>query len=308
MTLASIVIPSRGGAQRLPGLLSALAAQDDTEWEAIVVLDGDIDDSEAVVADYAHLPVRSIVFPENRGRVAALNAGFEAATGDVLIRCDDDLVPTPDYVRRFKQTVLAGKAAIGLYRNVLPNTPYAAAYGRDADQKFRAGAYAAGPSGAWRYWAGNCAISRDHWEQIGPYDPDYRAYGWEDVDYGYRLHEHGASVVLIPELETTHRVAAVTTKVRVQRAYHSGAARLTFEGKHPEATMAPAAPPADSVWNRAVLAVAKAPRKMLLQAAGAVDVLATVLPAAVSRKLIALLVEASGVSGYRRPHDTTTEF
>ena len=79
MTLASIIIPSRGGAKRLPRLLSALAAQDDRDWEAIVVIDGDVDGSRQVVERYRHLPVRSTVFPENRGRVAALNAGFAAA-------------------------------------------------------------------------------------------------------------------------------------------------------------------------------------------------------------------------------------
>lgn len=309
MTLASIVIPSRGGAKRLPTLLAALAAQDDSDWEAIVVIDGDIDDSESVVAEYAHLPVRSIVFPVNRGRVAALNAGFEDAKGDVLIRCDDDLAPKPDYVRQHKAAVADGGGAIGLYLNVLPETPYARAYGRQADQLFREGAYAVARDNAWRYWAGNCSITREIWNDVGPYDPDYRAYGWEDVDYGYRIQQSGRAVRLVPELETTHRVAAVTTKIRVQRAYHSGAARLTFERKHPEAPMAPAAPPADSLWNKLVLAISEhASRKVLLTAAGAVDLAAQVLPSVISRKLIALLVESAGAAGYARPHDTTTEF
>ena len=32
------------------------------------------------------------------GRVTALNTGFDAATGDVLIRCDDDFEPSPGHV------------------------------------------------------------------------------------------------------------------------------------------------------------------------------------------------------------------
>lgn len=309
MTLASVVVPSRGGAKRLPTLITALAAQDDSDWEAIVVIDGDIDDSEFVVARYGHLPVRTIVFPENRGRVAALNAGFSDARGDVLIRCDDDLVPRPDYVRRHKAAVGQGAGAIGLYRNVLPDTPYSRAYGRDADEQFRRDAYQVPEGGAWRYWAGNCSMTRDTWEAVGPYDPDYRAYGWEDVDYGYRIRESGRPVRLVPELETTHHVAAVTTRVRVQRAYHSGAARLTFERKHPEAHLAPAAPPADTLWNKLVLGIAsRATRSMLLRAGSVVDAVAPHLPRGGSKKLIALLVESAGVAGYQRPTDTTTEF
>lgn len=307
MVLASIVIPSRGGAKRLPRLLNALAAQDDDEWEAIVVIDGDIDNSEHVVEGYQHLPVRAIVFPENRGRVAALNAGFQEAQGDILVRCDDDLVPAANYVREHKaaHADVAG-GAIGLYLNQLPDTPYARAYGRNADEIFRRNAYS--QSEPWRYWAGNCSTTRDLWEAVGPYDPDYRAYGWEDVDWGYRLHQQGVPVRLVPELETPHFVAAVTTRNRVQRAFHSGAARRLFEAKHGLDLLSSAEPPATSLWNRAVRAVGRIPsRKLLGMASSAADLGARFLPPAVARKPIALLVEGGAVAGYRHPDDITTE-
>src|SRR5664279_5470987 len=178
MTKASIVIPSRGGAERLPRLLTALAAQTYPDWEEIVVIDGDIDNSEAVVARYAHLPIRSVVFPENRGRVAALNAGFAEATGDVLIRCDDDLVTSPDYVAGHVRATSAGdRGAVGLYINVLPDTPYARVYGRHADERHRADAYLTPRDLQYRYWAGNCSVARAVYDSVGGYDPRYRAYG-----------------------------------------------------------------------------------------------------------------------------------
>ena len=310
MTLASVIIPSRGGAQRLPALLSALAAQDDPAWEAIVVIDGDVDDSASVVARYQRqLPVRSIVFAENRGRVAALNAGFEAAHGDVLIRCDDDLVPDPGYIRTHKaEHARQSCGAIGLYLNRLPDTPYALAYGRDADERFRRDAYAAAPDRSWRYWAGNCSITRQLWERVGPYDPAYRAYGWEDVDWGYRLSTLGYPVHLVPALETPHYVAAVTTRSRVLRAFHSGAARRLFESKHGTNILAGAVPPHEGAWNRLVHLVAVlGSRRALDLTSRCVDRSAVVLPRPVVGKLIALLVEGSAVAGYRRPDQTTTE-
>lgn len=307
MTLASIIIPSRGGAKRLPRLLSALAAQDDRDWEAIVVIDGDLDGSQQVVERYRHLPVRAIVFPENRGRVAALNAGFDNSEGGVLIRCDDDLEPGIDYVRQHKaahETHPGG--AIGLYLNQLPDTPYARAYGIDSDEAFRRSAYTS--TQAWRYWAGNCSTTRDLWQAVGPYDPDYRTYGWEDVDWGYRLHQIGAPVRLVRELEAPHFVAAVTTQSRVQRAFHSGAARRLFEAKHGADVLSNAVPSVGGVWNCAVRAVGRAPSRTFFDAASAaVDVGARLLPRALSRKAIALLVEGGSVAGYRHPDDVTTE-
>lgn len=309
MTLASIVIPTRAGAQRLPRLLQALAAQDDALWEAIVVVDGDIDDSAAVVARYAHLPVRSVIFPENKGRVAALNAGFNEARGDVLIRCDDDLVPQPDFVRLHKASHRPdGCGAIGLYVNVLPETAYARTYGRHADTLGRIDAYSLGQGESWMCWAGNVSTTREWWETVGPYDADYRAYGWEDIDWGYRLHRAGATIRLVAELETTHMVAAVTTRVRVKRAFHSGAARRTFEAKHGAGVLQPPTPQG-GIWNALVRATARlAGRTTLDVAAAVVDVLANVIPAPLSRKLIGLLVESASVSGHSRPHQTSADF
>ena len=37
---ASVIVPTRGGAARLPVLLTALCRQDDQDFEVIVVIDG----------------------------------------------------------------------------------------------------------------------------------------------------------------------------------------------------------------------------------------------------------------------------
>lgn len=309
MTLASIVIPSRGGAERLPRLLTALLAQDDSDWEAIVVIDGDIDGSEAVVAQYAHLPVRSIVFPENRGRVAALNAGFDSASGDVLIRCDDDMEPSPCYVSRHKAAHGAEPCgAVGLPINVSEPTAYWRAYGSHSDDSFRTQAYATRADAMWRYWGGNVSVSREVFEQVGPYSTDYRAYGFEDVDYGYRIHQAGFPVKLIEGLETRHHMAAVTTAIRSSRAFHSGAARRIFEQRHGVAVLGDPTRLEPSTWNRLVKALGQtldAPRVRRL--AGLVDLIARVAPKPLACKFIALTVEAAALAGYRNAHQTSLE-
>ena len=98
---ASVVVPSRGGVRRLPILLGALHRQDREDFEVVLVLDGDIDRSRQAAERFRASfgdRLRIVEFPENRGRVAALNAGFEKAQGHVLIRCDDDFEPSPGYV------------------------------------------------------------------------------------------------------------------------------------------------------------------------------------------------------------------
>lgn len=306
---ATVIVPSYRGVDRLPQLLDRLAVQQDgtPSFEVIVVVDGVDDGSVALLKNESRLDLCSIVFPENRGRVAALNAGFEAARGDVLIRCDDDLVPGPDYVSAHVNAHRGSSGGvIGLYLNEYSTTPYAEVYGRDADERFRRDAYSAAPSVVWRYWAGNCSITREVWESVGPYDPEYRLYGWEDVDYGYRIIAAGFEVRLAPELETPHRVAAVTTAIRARRAFHSGAARRLFERKHPQAGL-PSAVPGWSLWNALVRGLSRVPLNPA-RLAGVVDALLRFLPRGVGRKLVALSVESSALGGYRSPHTAKENF
>lgn len=297
----SVVVPSRGGAQRLPGLLECLLAQTTTDWEAVIVLDGDIDDSAAVVAGYSgRAPVRSVVFAENRGRPAALNAGFGAARGDVLVRCDDDLTPRPDFV--------AGHVAahadepvgvIGMCRNVYPPTPYAEVYGGPAYERLRTAALEAAPQDRWRFWGGNVSVSRETWLRVGPYDESFRAYGWEDVDWGFRLSALGIPLVVVAGLETDHHIAATTTRSRARRAYYSGSARHRFEAKHGTQVLAQAA--GRDPWSLTVAATSRVLTEHGLEVVSeAVDRSVERLPRRVAEKAIALLVEAGARAGYRR--------
>lgn len=305
----SIVVPTRGGAHRLPYLFAALRAQTDPSWEAIVVVDGDIDDSASVIeAARAELPITTIVFPENRGRSAALNAGFAAARGDVLIRCDDDLRPASDYVANhvlYHDGYTRG--VIGLYLNEYPDTPYARAYGRQRDERFRRDAYAGPVANRWRYWAGNVSVTRATYDRIGDYDTRFRAYGWEDVDWGYRLWRSGIEIRLGSELETPHHVAAVTTEIRVKRAFAAGAARQTFAAKHGTDVLGTRTP-GEGAWGRLIDRTAE--RKgldALLRKARAADRSLDRFPRWAAEKRVAWLVEAAALSGELRPDEVVND-
>ena len=308
---ASVVVPSRGGVRRLPILLGALHRQDRDDFEVILVLDGDIDRSRQAAERFSASfgdRLRIVEFPENRGRVAALNAGFEKAQGHVLIRCDDDFEPAPGYVdahvTAHAQSTAVG--VVGLPHNRFADTLYARAYGRARDGQFREEAYARPETDHWRYWASNCSLTRVTYQRVGPYDPDYRAYGWEDVDYGYRLHALGIPVRLVREAETVHHAAAVTTALRMTRAFHAGAARRLFDAKHPEAAHGPAADgraaasDSPSLWSRLVAAEANLLTAASVERVGAaIDRALPFLPHYVAEKLVASGVEAASLAGQR---------
>lgn len=307
---ASIVVPSRGGAGRLPTLFAALEQQRGLmgdagaapDFDVIVVLDGDIDDSASVVDAYtSRLPVSAIVFDENRGRARALSAGFDAATGEVLIRCDDDLVPNPEFVARhidFHQKNV-GFGVIGMCPDVFPDSTYATVYGRQADEKIRAGAFALAPSDTWRLWSANVSVTRETYDKVGPYDDAFRRYGWEDIDWGYRLHRLGHPIVILAGVEADHLKPALTAQERIERAYESGRSKAKFAAKHGVAAPSAQRRPR-SLWDLLVIATAAGLNDRRVRAAGKlIDQAIEVVPRPVATKLVALGVESGARAGER---------
>ncbi|QNV41053.1 glycosyltransferase family 2 protein [Rothia amarae] len=308
MTLykAAVIIPTRGGAAKLHFPLDALEQQTEKDFQVIVVCDGDIDGSAQVVQQYKErgvLNIEAIVFEENQGRSKALNAGHQAADAHVLIRCDDDLEPSPDYIEKHishHQKCNSEVGVIGLYLNNYPETPYARAYGRYRDKKFREDAYQSTDQDSWMFWAGNVSLTREIFNKIGGYDERYRLYGWEDVDFGYLMHKTGVKVLIDPELATKHHIAATTTASRATRALHSGAARSLFVEKHGTDVLKNLDPA--GIWGTAVKSVAKLATEKNIEIAGnTIDKIADNLPHKISEKLISLLVEASAYAGIRYP-------
>lgn len=268
------------------------------------MLDGVVDDSVSVIAEHRDdLPVHVVRLEENRGRPAALNAGFAAARGDVLIRCDDDLEPDPHFVA--DHVAAHGGAepvgVVGLYRNRFPPTPYAKVYGEPYDVRFRTEAYAVPAAERWRYWAGNCSVTSEMFAAVGGYDEDFREYGWEDIDWGYRLAQLGVPVVLDPRLETVHHAANVDVAIRSRRAFLSGRARVRFAVKHGVTSERPApTSPTARVWSFALDRLARgASIDRVTERGRSLDRALGVLPRRLGTRAVALLVESAALAGQR---------
>ena len=92
MTRVSVIIRSRDEAARLRLTLASLEGQAD---EVVVVDDGSIDETPAVIAAAG---VRGVRHDSARGRAGAANAGAAVATGAVLLFLDGDTLAGPGLV------------------------------------------------------------------------------------------------------------------------------------------------------------------------------------------------------------------
>ena len=99
----SIIVPSYNEAESLPHLaewIDRVMNEHGFNYEVIIVDDGSTD-ATWQVAEELHRQnacYRGIKFRRNYGKSAALNTGFNAAKGDVVITMDADLQDSPDEV------------------------------------------------------------------------------------------------------------------------------------------------------------------------------------------------------------------
>lgn len=106
----SVVIPCLNDAAALQGCLASLAGQSVPPLEIVVVDNNSTDASAAVARRFG----ARVVFEGERGIPAAAAAGYDAATGDIIARCDADCVLPPDWIQQIAQSFRADPALAAL--------------------------------------------------------------------------------------------------------------------------------------------------------------------------------------------------
>lgn len=99
----SIVVPLLNEADSLPELsqwIHKVCTNSKFSYEIIFIDDGSTDESWHIIQKLSQeFPgIKGIRFQRNYGKSAALNEGFKAATGSVVITMDADLQDSPDEI------------------------------------------------------------------------------------------------------------------------------------------------------------------------------------------------------------------
>jgi glycosyltransferase involved in cell wall biosynthesis len=107
----SIVIPLKDEEESLPELaewIKKVCDQYSYSYEIVMVDDGSTDDSWKVIENLSknNPAVKGIRFQRNYGKSAALNEGFKAAQGDVVITMDADLQDSPDEIPELRKMIV----------------------------------------------------------------------------------------------------------------------------------------------------------------------------------------------------------
>lgn len=186
----SLIIPTHNKLALLRRTLASLAAQTvpRSEFEVIVIDDGCTDDTPAFLAGYAGpLALRAVRNEANRGRAAARNAGLRVAGGELIVFLDDDMEVVPQFLEAHRLFHAEGdRVGVGNVVNApeITDSPIVRYMSTRGAQKI-------GERGdlPWKYFStNNSSVRRRHLEQVGFFDEEFRTYGFEDLELGYRLH------------------------------------------------------------------------------------------------------------------------
>ena len=108
--MISLVIPAYNEAESLPDLLAEIRETVKTHGyhaEVIFINDGSTDATAEVlnaIAEGSAMTVHVIHFRRNRGKAEALTAGFQKATGNIVITMDADLQDDPAEIPKVLET------------------------------------------------------------------------------------------------------------------------------------------------------------------------------------------------------------
>jgi glycosyltransferase involved in cell wall biosynthesis len=180
----SVVIPVKDDAVLLRRCLDALAHQTVAPLEVVVVDNGSTDESAAVAAAHG----ARVVTEPTPGIPAAASAGYDAARGEVIARCDADSLPPPDWVHRLLRGLGEGDAVTGsgTFYDLPPVI-------RRVMRWLYLGTYFASLHLALGHpvlWGSNMAIRRDAWTavrgQVHRDDPELH----DDIDLAFALGPH----------------------------------------------------------------------------------------------------------------------
>jgi glycosyltransferase involved in cell wall biosynthesis len=195
----SFIVPFHRDLASLGRCLAGLATRPRGS-EVIVAADGARDDCRQTARDHG---ARVISIDGPRGPAVARNVAAAAASGDVLVFIDADVVVSrPGLARlvRLFQDDPSLAAAFGSYDDLPAHPGFVSQY-KNLSHAF---VHRASAARTRTFWAGFGAVRRQAFEAVGGFDERFTRPSVEDIDLGYRLTEAGYAVVIDPAMAACH--------------------------------------------------------------------------------------------------------
>lgn len=228
---ASVIICVKNGQDFLRRQLDAVTTQVTNpriSYEIIVVDNGSTDGTPQVIQEWlktvrANGLIKTFSQPHLKGIPTARNFAAQQAEGDLLLFCDADDEVSDSWVQAYidrlnGQEALAGGlieaydsagvAHPGFFPHSLIQTTYLP-----------------------HVVNCNCAVSRSIFFAVGGYDQSLPTYGFEDVDFSWRVHAAGFPIIFVEEARIWFQISGSTASFR--KKFLLGKGRVLMARRYP---------------------------------------------------------------------------
>jgi GT2 family glycosyltransferase len=238
---ASVIVPVWNGSTVIGPCLDAVFARSGTWLTEVLCVDNASSDDSAALIRTRHPGARLLDQPVNLGFAGGVNAGIDAAAGDVLVLLNQDTIVEAGWLDALIDG-LQERAAFGIAGATIldpgGDLNHAGAFVRHPDA---AGVHvttlSSGPPHVVDYVTGAAmAITRTTWDAVGRFDEGYYPAYYEDADYCYRASHHGIRTAYVPAARVVHLQVSTQPAcepIRVATNHHF--VRYRFVAKHWEA-------------------------------------------------------------------------
>lgn len=251
LKLISVVLPTYNRASVLKTSLERLSQQKGVEFEVIVVDDGSSDGTSEI--SNVQFPMSNwkrlkYIHQSNSGQAVARNRGMKEAKGELILFFQDDTFAVEDdflkkHLDAHEKHSDQNIAVLGFttWDSALEINDYMLfleASGWQFGYAFLKPGFVDHPD-PWKFfYTSNISIKKSLFNKE-KFNEKFRAYGWEDMELGYRLWKnHGMKLFYEPNAKAHHHhlipEADLPKKMR-----KVGSSALKFQKLHPELSVIP---------------------------------------------------------------------
>jgi len=228
MTHVSVIIPSYNHYDTLKITLQELEQQNYREFEVIVVDDGSTDETASLQRIQFKFPFKYI-YQSNSGRSAARNKGIAQAEGEIIVFVDDHIYLDQNFIkehfdahqRYYAKGVEVIRGAVGyvdtresIFDIEFPNNIKA------ENNPFVT------------FITNNISIRKRALLLVGGFDEDFKEYGFQDSELGYRLRKLGVKIKYHAQAKGYIFSVHNTIEQRLERFRQAGRSAVIFTKKH----------------------------------------------------------------------------
>jgi glycosyltransferase involved in cell wall biosynthesis len=202
-------------------------------YEIVVVDSSSTDGTDKMIGSLKLNCPLNYIRQQNLGKSAARNRGVKEARGEIIFFTDADMIADPNLLNRHVETHQSHNdvAVEGITFNLKkqlaiedlnPKHPDVEPYIKQKLKPFS--------KIKWAYFlSGNLSIQKNTFIEAGGFDENFSAYGWEDIELGYRLRK--LPLIYNPQAINYH-YHFVTNEDMLKRKYNMGRSAAYFFQKH----------------------------------------------------------------------------